>query len=86
MSVSADVSNRFQFSIVIFVYSGSDTMLATVTAVVRFTQYNGSVSPSPLENTSAFPTWQPDSEANITKPPKCLQILYEDIGNSRYIQ
>uniref|UniRef100_A0A3B4XBI0 Integral membrane protein GPR175 n=1 Tax=Seriola lalandi dorsalis TaxID=1841481 RepID=A0A3B4XBI0_SERLL len=58
-------------------------MLATVTAVVRFTQYNGSSSPTPLENTSAFPTWKPDSGANITKPHKCLQVLYEDIGDSR---
>ncbi|XP_071384999.1 transmembrane protein adipocyte-associated 1 homolog [Centroberyx affinis] len=58
-------------------------MLATVTPVVRFAQYNGSVLPTPLENTSAFPTWQPDSEANITKPHKCLQVLYEDIGDSR---
>lgn len=60
-------------------------MLATVTAVVRFAQYNGSVSPSPLENTSAFPTWQPDTESNITKPHKCLQVLYEDVGDSRYV-
>uniref|UniRef100_A0A672ZDU7 Integral membrane protein GPR175 n=1 Tax=Sphaeramia orbicularis TaxID=375764 RepID=A0A672ZDU7_9TELE len=58
-------------------------MLATVTAVVRFSQYNGSISPTPLENTSVYPTWQPDTEANITKPHKCLQILYEDIGDSR---
>nr|XP_057910884.1 transmembrane protein adipocyte-associated 1 homolog [Doryrhamphus excisus] len=56
-------------------------MLATVTAVVRFAQYNGSVT-SP-ENTSAFPTWLPDSEANISKPHKCLQVLYEDVGDSR---
>ncbi|XP_056130006.1 transmembrane protein adipocyte-associated 1 homolog isoform X1 [Lampris incognitus] len=58
-------------------------MLATVTAVVRFVQYNGSVMPSPAANTTTFPTWQPDSEANITKPHKCLQVLYEDIGDSR---
>ncbi|KAM4613580.1 transmembrane protein adipocyte-associated 1 homolog [Polymixia lowei] len=58
-------------------------MLDTVTAVVRFVQYNGSVTPTPVENTSAFPTWQHDSEANITKPHKCLQVLYEDIGDSR---
>uniref|UniRef100_A0A3Q3MYF4 Integral membrane protein GPR175 n=1 Tax=Labrus bergylta TaxID=56723 RepID=A0A3Q3MYF4_9LABR len=58
-------------------------MLATVTAVVRFAQYNGSVTPSPLENISAFPTWQPDYESNISKPHKCLQVLYEDAGNSR---
>lgn len=60
-------------------------MLATVTAVDRFTQYNGSISPTPLDNTSTFSTWQPDTEANITRPHKCLQVLYEDIGDSRYI-
>lgn len=59
-------------------------MLATVTTVVGFTPSNGSVTPSPLEDTTAFPTWQPDDEANITKPHKCLQVLYEDIGDSRY--
>uniref|UniRef100_A0A8C2ZA12 Integral membrane protein GPR175 n=1 Tax=Cyclopterus lumpus TaxID=8103 RepID=A0A8C2ZA12_CYCLU len=58
-------------------------MLPTVTAVVRFAQYNGSISPTPLENTSTFPTWQPDTEANISKPHTCLQVLYEDIGDSR---
>ena len=58
-------------------------MLAAVTAVVRFTQYDGSVSPSTPDNTSTAPTWQPDSETNITKPHKCLQVLYEDIGDSR---
>ncbi|XP_029906916.1 transmembrane protein adipocyte-associated 1 homolog [Myripristis murdjan] len=52
-------------------------------AVMRFVLYNSSVLPTPSENTSAFPTWQPDSEANITKPHKCLQVLYEDIGDSR---
>ncbi|XP_035008573.1 transmembrane protein adipocyte-associated 1 homolog isoform X2 [Hippoglossus stenolepis] len=61
----------------------SDTMLATVTAVVRFAQYNGSVTPTPFENTSAFTTWKPGPEENITRPHKCLQVLYEDIGNSR---
>lgn len=60
-------------------------MLATVTAVDRFTQYNGSISPTPLDNTSTFSTWQPDTEANITRPHKCLQVLYEDIGDSRYV-
>lgn len=60
-----------------------DTMLATVTAVLRFAQYNGSISPTTFENTSTFPTWQPDTEANISKPHKCLQVLYEDIGDSR---
>uniref|UniRef100_A0A8C2ZAB0 Integral membrane protein GPR175 n=1 Tax=Cyclopterus lumpus TaxID=8103 RepID=A0A8C2ZAB0_CYCLU len=34
-------------------------------------------------NTSTFPTWQPDTEANISKPHTCLQVLYEDIGDSR---
>ncbi|KAM9800689.1 transmembrane protein adipocyte-associated 1 homolog [Syngnathus typhle] len=56
-------------------------MLAT--PVVRFAQYNGSSTSAPLDNTSAFPTWLPDSESNISKPHKCLQILYEDIGDSR---
>lgn len=63
--------------------SGSDTMLATVTAVAGFAQYNGSASSTPQQNTTSFPTWQPDTEANITKPHKCLQVLYEDIGDSR---
>ncbi|KAL0977816.1 hypothetical protein UPYG_G00161620 [Umbra pygmaea] len=58
-------------------------MLVTVTAVVRFSQYNGSVLPTSVENTSAIPTWQPDREANITKPHQCLQVLYEDIGTTR---
>uniref|UniRef100_A0A3Q3MFT5 Integral membrane protein GPR175 n=1 Tax=Mastacembelus armatus TaxID=205130 RepID=A0A3Q3MFT5_9TELE len=58
-------------------------MLTTVTAVVRFAQYNSSTLPTPLENTSTFPTWQPTAEANITKPHKCLQVLYDDINNSR---
>ncbi|XP_051985841.1 transmembrane protein adipocyte-associated 1 homolog [Xyrauchen texanus] len=54
-------------------------MLVTVTEVVRFTHYS---------NTSVFPTTKnsseiiPDHEINITKPHKCLQILYEDIGDS----
>ncbi|XP_061642101.1 transmembrane protein adipocyte-associated 1 homolog [Phyllopteryx taeniolatus] len=56
-------------------------MLAT--AVVRFAQYNGSVTSTPPENMSTFSTWLPDSEANISKPHKCLQILYEDVGDSR---
>lgn len=58
-------------------------MLDTVTAVVRFAQYNGSIFPTYVENTSAIPTWQPEFEANITKPHRCLQVLYEDIGESR---
>lgn len=58
-------------------------MLATVTTVVSFSQDNGSVSPTPLGNTTAFSTWQPDTQNNITKPHKCLQVLYEDIGESR---
>uniref|UniRef100_A0A3B5MH28 Integral membrane protein GPR175 n=1 Tax=Xiphophorus couchianus TaxID=32473 RepID=A0A3B5MH28_9TELE len=59
---------------------GTDNMLATVTAVVTLAQYNDTVSPTPLENTSVFPT---EGQANITKPHKCLQVLYEDIGDSR---
>uniref|UniRef100_A0A8C1WML8 Integral membrane protein GPR175 n=1 Tax=Cyprinus carpio TaxID=7962 RepID=A0A8C1WML8_CYPCA len=41
-------------------------------------------------NTSVFPTTDnssefiPDHESNITKPHRCLQILYDDIGHSRY--
>lgn len=58
-------------------------MLPTVTAVLRFTQYNGTASPSPLDNTSTFTTWHPDTETNISRPHKCLQVLYEDVGNSR---
>lgn len=71
------------FIIVWYMPVGSDTMLATVTSAVRFTSYNDSISPSPLENTSALPTWQPDPQSNITKPHQCLQVLYEDIGDSR---
>ncbi|XP_019736520.1 transmembrane protein adipocyte-associated 1 homolog [Hippocampus comes] len=56
-------------------------MLAT--PVVRFAQYNGSITTAPPGNTSTFSTWLPDSEANISKPHKCLQILYEDVGDSR---
>uniref|UniRef100_A0A674MB26 Integral membrane protein GPR175 n=1 Tax=Takifugu rubripes TaxID=31033 RepID=A0A674MB26_TAKRU len=41
------------------------------------------ISTSPLENTSVLPTWQPDPQSNITKPHRCLQVLYEDIENSR---
>ncbi|KAM8867763.1 transmembrane protein adipocyte-associated 1 homolog [Synchiropus picturatus] len=58
-------------------------MLPTVSAVVRFAQFNGSTSPAPLQNTTGFPTSSSGPEANITTPPKCLQILYEDIGDSR---
>uniref|UniRef100_A0AAX7TDN6 Integral membrane protein GPR175 n=1 Tax=Astatotilapia calliptera TaxID=8154 RepID=A0AAX7TDN6_ASTCA len=54
-----------------------------LTTVVSFSQDNGSVSPTPLGNTTAFSTWQPDTQNNITKPHKCLQVLYEDIGESR---
>uniref|UniRef100_A0A3Q3DCZ2 Integral membrane protein GPR175 n=1 Tax=Hippocampus comes TaxID=109280 RepID=A0A3Q3DCZ2_HIPCM len=53
------------------------------TPVVRFAQYNGSITTAPPGNTSTFSTWLPDSEANISKPHKCLQILYEDVGDSR---
>ncbi|XP_055068632.1 transmembrane protein adipocyte-associated 1 homolog [Misgurnus anguillicaudatus] len=55
-------------------------MLERVTQSVRFAHY---------ANTSAFPTvenstdFTPDQEINITKPHTCLQILYEDIGDSR---
>ncbi|KAI4883058.1 hypothetical protein NFI96_029350 [Prochilodus magdalenae] len=56
-------------------------MLDPVTAVVRFAQYgNGTALPT-AENTSVVPTWP--SESNISQPHKCLQVLYEDIGNSR---
>uniref|UniRef100_A0A1A7YMT6 Integral membrane protein GPR175 n=1 Tax=Iconisemion striatum TaxID=60296 RepID=A0A1A7YMT6_9TELE len=58
-------------------------MLATVTAVVSFAQSNDTVSPPSSENTSVFPTWQPDTQSNISKPHKCLQFLYEDVGDSR---
>ncbi|MGH0164068.1 UNVERIFIED_CONTAM: hypothetical protein FKN15_046404 [Acipenser sinensis] len=61
-------------------------MLEEVTAVVRFAVYgNGSTSlPPAFENTSSVPpTLHPDSGANITKPHQCLQVLYEDIGDSR---
>uniref|UniRef100_A0A3P9HGD4 Integral membrane protein GPR175 n=2 Tax=Oryzias latipes TaxID=8090 RepID=A0A3P9HGD4_ORYLA len=58
-----------------------DAMLATVTAVVSITQENVSVCPTSLENTSTHPTWPPDS--NVSKPHRCLQLLYEDIGDSR---
>ncbi|KAG7271817.1 hypothetical protein CRUP_017894 [Coryphaenoides rupestris] len=51
--------------------------------VIRFAQDNGSTTPSPSLDNITFPTWQPDSETNITKPHKCLQVLYEDIGDSR---
>ncbi|KAK7916118.1 hypothetical protein WMY93_011879 [Mugilogobius chulae] len=57
-------------------------MLPTVTAVVRFAQYNGSTS-SWSDNSSVFPTMQPDTQSNISKPHQCLQVLYEDIGQSR---
>ncbi|XP_073707752.1 transmembrane protein adipocyte-associated 1 homolog [Garra rufa] len=55
-------------------------MLETVTGVERLLYY---------ANTSVFPTaangseFNPDHENNITKPHKCLQILYDDIGHSR---
>ncbi|KAF6731891.1 Transmembrane protein adipocyte-associated 1-like [Oryzias melastigma] len=56
-------------------------MLATVTAVVSITHGNATASPASLDNTSTHPTWPPDS--NISKPHRCLQVLYEDIGDSR---
>ncbi|XP_059353723.1 transmembrane protein adipocyte-associated 1 homolog [Carassius carassius] len=55
-------------------------MLETVTDAGRLLRYN---------NTSVFPTvdnsseFNPDHETNITKPHRCLQILYDDIGHSR---
>lgn len=56
-------------------------MLETVTDVPNLVHYgNTSVFPT-AENSSQF---IPDREINITKPHKCLQILYEDIGQSRY--
>lgn len=58
-------------------------MLPTVTAVVRFTQYNGNVSPTSPENSTVFPTVSPDPQSNVTRPHHCLQVLYEDIGQSR---
>ncbi|KAG9353502.1 hypothetical protein JZ751_018154 [Albula glossodonta] len=58
-------------------------MLDAVTAAAKFTLYsNGSVLPTAMENISVSPTWQP-TETNITKPHKCLQVLYEDISDSR---
>ncbi|KAL4623637.1 hypothetical protein GN956_G18657 [Arapaima gigas] len=44
---------------------------------------NGSVPLTPVENSSAAPPWIPEPQDNITKPHRCLQILYEDIGSSR---
>lgn len=58
-------------------------MLPTVTALVRFTSYNGSVSPTLPPNSSVFPTMSPEPERNVTSPHRCLQVLYEDIGQSR---
>ncbi|XP_076125430.1 transmembrane protein adipocyte-associated 1 homolog [Alosa pseudoharengus] len=58
-------------------------MLDTGAEAVRFAVYgNVTLIPTP-ENTSVAPTWPSGSETNITKPHKCLQVLYEDIGNSR---
>ncbi|XP_051752659.1 transmembrane protein adipocyte-associated 1 homolog [Ctenopharyngodon idella] len=55
-------------------------MLETVTDVPNLVHYgNTSVFPT-ADNSSQF---NPDREINITKPHKCLQILYEDIGQSR---
>uniref|UniRef100_A0A8C9RWY4 Integral membrane protein GPR175 n=1 Tax=Scleropages formosus TaxID=113540 RepID=A0A8C9RWY4_SCLFO len=44
---------------------------------------NGSVPPTPVENSSAIPTCIPEPQDNITKPHRCLQVLYEDISSSR---
>lgn len=58
-------------------------MLDTGAEAVRFAIY-GNITGSPApENTSVAPTWPSGSETNITKPHRCLQVLYEDIGNSR---
>ncbi|XP_006631071.1 transmembrane protein adipocyte-associated 1 homolog [Lepisosteus oculatus] len=60
-------------------------MLEAANTVVRFADYGGeSLTLLPaIENSSVSPTWQPDPGANISKPHKCLQILFEDIGDSR---
>ncbi|XP_072315635.1 transmembrane protein adipocyte-associated 1 homolog [Eucyclogobius newberryi] len=58
-------------------------MLPTVTAAVRFARYNSSVSPWSENSSSAFSTLQPDTQSNISRPHRCLQVLYEDIGTSR---
>ncbi|KAG2471122.1 TPRA1 protein, partial [Polypterus senegalus] len=60
-------------------------MLESVTYVVRYAAYgNDTTSLAPaIENTSVAPTWHSDTETNITKPHKCLLILYKDIGDSR---
>ncbi len=56
-------------------------MLETVTDAVSLLHYaNTSVFPT-TDNSSEF---TPDHENNITKPHRCLQILYDDIGRSRY--
>lgn len=55
-------------------------MLETVTDAGRLLRYvNTSVFPT-VDNSSEF---NPDHETNITKPHRCLQILYDDIGHSR---
>ncbi|XP_061076258.1 transmembrane protein adipocyte-associated 1 homolog [Conger conger] len=57
-------------------------MQDAVTTAMSFSLYsNGSALPTATENVSVSPTWHPDT--NITKPSKCLQVLYEDISNSR---
>ncbi|XP_066554456.1 transmembrane protein adipocyte-associated 1 homolog [Amia ocellicauda] len=60
-------------------------MLEAATTVARFALYgNGSISLLPtIENSSVYPTWHSDTEANVTKPHECLQVLYEDISNSK---
>ncbi|MBN3285814.1 TPRA1 protein, partial [Polyodon spathula] len=61
-------------------------MLEEVTAVVRFAVYGNRSTflPPAFENSSSVPpTLHPDSGANITKPHQCLQVLYEDIRDSR---
>uniref|UniRef100_A0A8C2EZD5 Integral membrane protein GPR175 n=1 Tax=Cyprinus carpio TaxID=7962 RepID=A0A8C2EZD5_CYPCA len=55
-------------------------MLETVTDAGSLLRYaNTSVFPT-ADNSSEF---IPDHENNITKPHRCLQILYDDIGRSR---
>ncbi|KAJ8260161.1 hypothetical protein GJAV_G00177800 [Gymnothorax javanicus] len=60
------------------------SMQDAVTTAVGFSLYsNGSALPTAMENLTLSPTWHPAPEANVSKPHKCLQVLYEDVGNSR---
>lgn len=59
-------------------------MLDAVSVTVSwFVQHGNGTLPPAIENTSVLPTWS--SQANITQPHGCLQVLYEDIGSSRYV-